>query len=107
LRLHRHPTFYRHIIFSYVGIKNVKNCTLISLSRWDSSNSEVIDFDPPSQQLAPEDDILVRTYQPPQPQKFRVSQNVLDPQLTKHNYRGRLHELLYIEEMAQFEQVCT
>ena len=73
--------------------------------RWDNANSEIVDFDPPSQKLSAEDEILVKAYQPPQPSKFRVTQNVLDQQLTKQNYRGRLHELLFIEEMAQFEQV--
>jgi hypothetical protein len=73
--------------------------------RWDSANSDIVDFDPPSLKLSPEDDALVKAYPPPQPSKFRVTQNVLESQLTKHNYRGRLHELLYIEEMAQFEQV--
>ena len=29
----------------------------------------------------------------------------MDAQLTKQNYRGRMHELLYIEEMAQFDHV--
>ena len=29
----------------------------------------------------------------------------MDTQLTKQNYRGRMHELLYIEEMAQFDHV--
>ena len=29
----------------------------------------------------------------------------MDAQLTKQNYRGRMHELLFIEEMAQFEHV--
>lgn len=75
--------------------------------RWDAANSDIVDFEPPALKLSIEDEVLVQGYPAPQPSKFRVTQNVLEPQLTKQNYRGRLHELLYIEEMAQFEQVIN
>ncbi|XP_040566759.1 probable helicase with zinc finger domain [Lepeophtheirus salmonis] len=73
--------------------------------RWDESNSTIIDFDPPINVLSIEAKTLYMKYPPPQPSKFKLSQNVKDTRLTKNNYRGRMHELLFIEEMAQYEQV--
>ncbi|QQP40187.1 Uncharacterized protein FKW44_014159 [Caligus rogercresseyi] len=66
--------------------------------RWDESNSHIIDFEPPLHVPSPETQRILSN-------KFRLSQNVTEPRLTKANYRGRMHELLFIEEMAQYEQV--
>lgn len=84
-------------------------CLIASLSylgcRWDESNTDIVDFDPPLIKPEPEDEILLRSYPHPQPTKFMATNNVKEPSLTKTNYVGRMHELLYIEEMAQFEQL--
>lgn len=41
----------------------------------------------------------------PQPTTFKPSKSVIDRFLTKSNYKNRMHELLFIEEMAQYEQI--
>lgn len=73
--------------------------------RWDATNCNVIDFDPPLHVPPEEDQLLLGKYQMPQPATFKPSRSVIEPLLTKTNYKTRMHELLYIEEMAQFEQI--
>ena len=65
----------------------------------------MIDFDPPLHVPPAEDQLLLGKYQMPQPGTFKPSRSVIEPLLTKANYKTRMHELLYIEEMAQFEQI--
>ena len=64
-----------------------------------------MDFTPPLAKPPAQDESILKKYPAPKPTKFRPTQNVIDAQLTKQNYRGRIHELLFIEEMAQFEHV--
>lgn len=49
---------------------------------------------------------MYQSYPTPQPSTFKASKSVIEPHLTKKNFRSRMHELLYIEEMAQFEQIA-
>ena len=65
----------------------------------------LIDFEPPLHIPPEEDQVLLNKYQMPQPSTFKPSRSVIEPLLTKANYKSRMHELLYIEEMAQFEQI--
>ena len=60
---------------------------------------------PPLSKPPAQDELILKKYPAPKPNKFQPTQNVVDAQLTKQNYRGRMHELLCIEEMAQFENV--
>ena len=73
--------------------------------RWDTTNSKIIDFTPPLAKPPVLDELILKKYPAPKPSKFQLTQNVMDSQLTKHNYRGRMHELLFIEEMEQFDHV--
>ena len=52
-----------------------------------------------------EEGMLVE-YPPPLASKFAATRALLDTSLTKENYRTRLHDLLYIEEMAQFSSIA-
>jgi len=36
---------------------------------------------------------------------FRVSRALLEPKLTADNYQARMHDLLYVEEIAQFANI--
>ena len=57
-------------------------------------------------EIPPEEDLyLYQKYPMPQPSNFKPSRSVVEPTLTKLNYKTRMHDLLYIEEMAQFEQI--
>ena len=50
---------------------------------------------------------LVGKYFVPTGHKFTITQSMLnDDCVTKNTYRSRMHELLYIEEMACYDQVA-
>ena len=52
-----------------------------------------------------EEEALLRTYPPPTATNFTISEALLELGLTKDNYRVRMHDLLNIEEMAQYSSV--
>lgn len=70
-------------------------------------NCDLVPFDPkPSQfMLSNEDEALLLSYPMPQPGQCVITQAIMEPKITSRNYCNRLHELLQIEEMAQFEQL--
>ena len=73
--------------------------------RWSGTNCQIRDFNPPLLIVPPEDTFLYQSYPMPQPVSFKPSKAVIEHSLTKMNYKQRMHDLLYIEEMAQFEQI--
>ncbi len=77
------------------------------IRRWDAKNSTLVDFDPPLSRLDDADQALLSCYPHPQPQTFRLSkQTVSDPgPPSRDNYRSRMHDLLFVEEMAQVEEL--
>ncbi len=48
----------------------------------------------------------MREYPPPVAATFRVSECLLQPQLSRDTYSERMHQLLCIEEMAQFSNIA-
>lgn len=51
---------------------------------------------------------LLECYPTPRAETFQLTQStVTEKKLTKNNYRDRMHELLYVEEMARYEQVSS
>ena len=88
------------------GLQKLQDVLVSQTERWSITNCGAIkDFQPPILAPPDEDKILYQKYPMPQPATFRPSKSVIDPSLTKFNYKNRMHELLYIEEMAQFEQI--
>lgn len=71
--------------------------------RWSSSDVTVIPFENRPYALGEQEECLLTCYPPPHGTKFTVTQSVMEPLLTKTNYASRQHELLCIEEMAQYE----
>ncbi|XP_042639487.1 probable helicase with zinc finger domain [Orycteropus afer afer] len=71
--------------------------------RWDSSSKTIIDFEP-NETTDLEKSLLIR-YQIPLSADQLFTQSVLDKSLTRSNYQSRLHDLLYIEEIAQYKEV--
>ncbi|XP_075418227.1 putative helicase with zinc finger domain isoform X1 [Tenrec ecaudatus] len=76
---------------------------LTTAKRWDSSSKTIIDFEP-HETTDLEKSLLIR-YQIPLSADQLFTQSVLDKSLTKNNYQSRLHDLLYIEEIAQYKEV--
>ena len=86
-------------------LKELQDILVKHTERWNQANCVIKDFQPSIQTPNQEDQFLYRNYPMPQPTTFRPSKNVVEPNLTKFNYKDRMHDLLYIEEMAQFEQI--
>lgn len=55
--------------------------------------------------LSDAEESLLCNYPPPTATNFTVSEALLEPGLTRENYKVRMHDLLRIEEMAQFSSV--
>ena len=53
-----------------------------------------------------EDLELLRQYPPPMAAKFTITESLLEPEIRKDTYKQRMHDLLYIEEMAQFSSIA-
>lgn len=77
---------------------------LLTAMRWDSSCKTIVEFTP-NEILADLERSLLSRYQIPLSADQLFTQSVLDKSLTKDNYQARLHDLLYIEEIAQYKEV--
>lgn len=77
---------------------------LLTAMRWDSSCKTIVEFTP-NEILADLERSLLSRYQIPLSADQLFTQSVLDKTLTKDNYQARLHDLLYIEEIAQYKEV--
>ena len=88
-------------------LEEFENMLSASKERWDETNSVIADLEPPEWQPDPDDRALLERYPHPQPQTFRPSAETLSAsqQLSRLNYQQRMHDLLFIEEMAQFDQI--
>ncbi|MBN3280235.1 HELZ helicase, partial [Polyodon spathula] len=76
---------------------------LITAKRWDSSCKTIVEFEP--NETSDLERSLLSRYQIPLSADQLFTQSVLDKSLTKENYQARLHDLLYIEEIAQYKEV--
>lgn len=76
---------------------------LTTAKRWDSTSKTIVEFEP-NETTELEKSLLTR-YQIPLSADQLFTQSVLDKSLTKTNYQSRLHDLLYIEEIAQYKEV--
>uniref|UniRef100_A0A452UYR9 Probable helicase with zinc finger domain n=1 Tax=Ursus maritimus TaxID=29073 RepID=A0A452UYR9_URSMA len=84
-------------------LMHAKQQLVTTAKRWDSSSKTIIDFEP-NETTDLEKSLLIR-YQIPLSADQLFTQSVLDRSLTKTNYQSRLHDLLYIEEIAQYKEV--
>ncbi|XP_046436659.1 probable helicase with zinc finger domain [Neodiprion fabricii] len=79
-----------------------------NMRKWTKSNSQIIAFESP---FVPAKDIkevnLTKAYPFPDETNFYLTHDTLtEESLTPTNYRGRMHELVSIEELARHEQVA-
>ncbi|XP_066470056.1 probable helicase with zinc finger domain isoform X2 [Tiliqua scincoides] len=84
-------------------LMNARQQLLTSAKRWDSTSKTIVEFEP-NETTELEKSLLIR-YQIPLSADQLFTQSVLDKSLTKNNYQSRLHDLLYIEEIAQYKEV--
>lgn len=93
--------FCFHLDLEY--LMHAKQQLVTTAKRWDSSSKTIIDFEP-NETTDLEKSLLIR-YQIPLSADQLFTQSVLDKSLTKSNYQSRLHDLLYIEEIAQYKEI--
>lgn len=117
------PVLVRHICVDVIPVTDAdkiqeirKEMVLSTAQRWDSDNSTICPF---ITTLGPhlttaayvadeerEKELLER-YPCPRASTFTLTQSTItEKKLTKNNYRSRIHELLYVEEIARYEQVA-
>lgn len=84
-------------------LMNARQQLLTTAKRWDSTSKTIVEFEP-NETIELEKSLLIR-YQIPLSADQLFTQSVLDKSLTKNNYQSRLHDLLYIEEIAQYKEV--
>ncbi|KAJ8264102.1 hypothetical protein GJAV_G00145180 [Gymnothorax javanicus] len=84
-------------------LKQARQQLLITAKRWDSSCKTIVEFEP--NETAELERSLLSRYQIPLSADQLFTQSVLDKTLTRENYQSRLHDLLYIEEIAQYKEV--
>ena len=86
-----------------------KNVVLSEAQRWCNETARIVKFsDDPAAVAEKEgpynekDNDILSKYPPPTPNNFSLSEATDDKTVTADNYRRRFHDLLYIEEIAQF-----
>ncbi|KFM82919.1 putative helicase with zinc finger, partial [Stegodyphus mimosarum] len=103
------PVLVQKLCVDVVSLSNMEKLqqakdTAVSFTeRWSSSDVTVVPFENRPYSLGDQEECLLSCYPAPNGAKFTVTQSVLEPVLTKNNYTARQHELLCIEEMAQYE----
>lgn len=92
-----------HVCTDLEYLMNARQQLLTTAKRWDSTSKTIVEFEP-NETTELEKSLLIR-YQIPLSADQLFTQSVLDKSLTKSNYQSRLHDLLYIEEIAQYKEV--
>lgn len=98
-------------------IQEIRNEMVLSTAeRWNSDNAKICLYTTPfvphlSTPAFIADEIrekeLLERYPCPKASTFTLTQpTITEKRLTKNNYRSRIHELLYVEEIARYEQVA-
>ena len=88
-------------------MQSIKESILQTSDPWDAgAGADIVAFDPPMTVVHADEDNLLSQYPSPQPSTFQMSDGVTQSALTRENYKERLHQLLFIEEMSQY-QVST
>lgn len=117
------PLLVRHLCVDVVPVSDAEKIEEIrrdiinsSATRWDVSNTHLVKFETTIgshmkteaylNDLKHEKEMLER-YPCPRASTFTLTQStILDKRLTQNNYRSRIHELLYVEEIARYEQIA-
>uniref|UniRef100_H3ARD5 Probable helicase with zinc finger domain n=1 Tax=Latimeria chalumnae TaxID=7897 RepID=H3ARD5_LATCH len=103
------PVLMQRIMVDAASIEDLEHLMqarqqlLTTAKRWDPTCKTIVEFEP-NETTELERSLLTR-YQIPLSADQLFTQSVLDKSLTKANYQSRLHDLLYIEEIAQYKEV--
>ncbi|XP_056643763.1 probable helicase with zinc finger domain [Diorhabda sublineata] len=111
------PVLVKHICVDVVPDPDLekineirKEITLSISERWTIHNSDIVPFHSTVENANPNEEWEKRLrsmYPCPHAETFLLSHaTVAEKKFTKNNYRERMHELLFIEEMARYELVA-
>lgn len=117
------PSLVKHLCVDVIPVDSAdkiqeirKEMVLSTSMRWDKDNSIIIPFEEVlSPHLVTPDHLvdeerekeLLERYPCPRASTFTLTQTTItEKKLTKNNYRSRMHELLYVEEIARYDQVA-
>ncbi|KAM3865303.1 putative helicase with zinc finger domain [Diretmus argenteus] len=104
------PVLMQRIMVDAASIEDLEHLLaarqqlLMTAKRWDTSCKTIVEFCP-NETMAELERSLLQRYQIPLSADQLFTQSVLDKSLTRDNYQARLHDLLYIEEIAQYKEV--
>lgn len=87
------------------ALEETKRTVLTRSERWCEENVDIVPFDRKPHDLSPDDRSILAAYPPPTNENFVFTQTSMERFPTKNNYRSRMHDLLNIEELAQFDLV--
>ncbi|KAL7735007.1 hypothetical protein ACLKA6_011271 [Drosophila palustris] len=117
------PLLVRHLCVDVLPVSDAEKIEEIkrdiinsSATRWDVSNTQLTRFETTIgthlkteaylSDLQHERELLER-YPCPRAATFTLTQStIVEKRLTQNNYRSRIHELLYVEEIARYEQIA-
>lgn len=116
------PVLVKHICVDVLPVGDLdkmaeikKDLVVHTTQRWDDANTEIIPFEsgfvvpqtPEQLADAEYEKQLLERYPCPSAQTLQLSQSTIsEKRLTKNNYRNRMHELLFVEEIARYETVA-
>lgn len=117
------PVLVKHLCVDVIPVADAdkiteikKEIVLSSAKRWDEENAQIIPFTTPNvpHMTTPQatadaeyEKELLERYPCPRAATFTLTQStIVEKKLTRNNYRNRIHELLYVEEIARYEQVA-
>ncbi|XP_050041425.1 probable helicase with zinc finger domain [Dermacentor andersoni] len=85
------------------SIERSRRLILTGMGRW---NAAAIDLVPFTERRSAKVQSLYDMYPAPDVDTFLLTQAVIGEELTRENYRARMHELLYVEEMARADIIA-
>lgn len=117
------PVLIKHICVDVIPVTDIdkiqeikKEIVVSSAQRWDETIANIVPFvssmvghTVTPLHLADEEreKELMQRYPCPRASTFTLTQSTItEKKLTSNNYRSRIHELLYVEEIARYDQVA-
>lgn len=85
--------------------KLTKDLQLTDQGRWTNENVQIVEYEKKSNDYSEQEKKLLSKYCLPESEKFRVAEHLMHP-ASKETYRIWMHEMLYIEEWAQLENIA-
>lgn len=84
-------------------IERNRRVILVGHERWSPTTVDLVPF---AERRSGRVQSLQSMYPPPDPEGFQLTQAVMGEELSRQNYRARMHELLYVEEMARADIIA-